>query len=98
MTPPTHQSEPGGEQDQGHGVVLHDQEEVYQQPISLISGSVEEVSLYFLGGDPIPYFRLVPIDPRSSFALQSKTNFIKFSIQPPVTQPSSQRIKINFEE
>ena len=42
MTPPTHQSEPGGEQDQGHGVVLHDQEEVYQQPISLISGSVED--------------------------------------------------------
>ena len=33
--------------------------------------SVEEVSLYFLGGDPIPYFGLVPIDPRSSFELNS---------------------------
>ena len=31
--------------------------------------SVEEVSLYFLGGDPIPYFGLVPIDPRSSFII-----------------------------
>ena len=29
--------------------------------------SVEEVSLYFFGGDPIPYIGLVPIDPRSSF-------------------------------
>ena len=28
--------------------------------------SVKEVSLYFLGGDPIPYIGLVPIDPRSS--------------------------------
>ena len=33
------------------------------------SMSIEEVSLYFLGGDPIPYFGLVPIDPRSSSIL-----------------------------
>ena len=32
MTPPTCQSGPGGQQDQGHGVVLHDQEEGYQPP------------------------------------------------------------------
>ena len=25
------------------------------------------MSLYFLGGDPIPYIGLVPIDPQSSF-------------------------------
>ena len=29
--------------------------------------SIEEVSLYFLGGDPIQYFGLDPIDPRSSY-------------------------------
>ena len=48
------------QQDQRHGVVLHDQG---KQPISFRSGSrqvsmsVEEVSiyLYFLGGDPIPF-------------------------------------------
>ena len=57
---------------QGHGVVLHDQGEGYQQPITFrcgsrqVSMSVEEVSLHFLGGDPIPYIGLVPIDPRSS--------------------------------
>ena len=28
--------------------------------------SVEKVSFYFLGGDPIPYIGLVPINPRSS--------------------------------
>ena len=28
-----------------------------------------EVSLYFFGGDPIPYIGLVPIDPRSSVAI-----------------------------
>ena len=55
---------PGGQQDQGHGVDLHDQGEVHQQPISFMS--VEEVSLYFFGGNPIPYFWLVPIVPRSS--------------------------------
>ena len=31
--------------------------------------SVEEVSLYFLGGVPIQYFGLDPIDPRSSCSL-----------------------------
>ena len=31
--------------------------------------SVEEVALYFLNGDPIPYNVLVPIDPQSSFYL-----------------------------
>ena len=52
---------------------LRDQREGYQQPITFRSGSrqvsmsVEEVSLHFLGGDPIPYIGLVPIDPRSSF-------------------------------
>ena len=57
---------PGGQQDQGHGHVLHDQGEGYQQPITFRSGSrqlsisVEKVSLYFLGGDPIPYIGLVP--------------------------------------
>ena len=60
ITPPTHPGGTGGQQDQGHGVVLHDHGEVYQQPI------FEEVSLYFLGGDPIQYFGLDPIDPRSS--------------------------------
>ena len=30
---------PGGQQDQGYGVVLHVQGEVYQQPIFLMSGS-----------------------------------------------------------
>ena len=35
--------------------------------VTIITGdSVEEVSLYYLGGDPIPYIGLVPIDPRSS--------------------------------
>ena len=67
MTPPTHPGGPGGQQDQGQGVVLHDQGEVYQQPITFRSGSrqvsmsVEEMSLYFLGGEPIPYIGLVPI-------------------------------------
>ena len=31
--------------------------------------SVEQVSLYFLGGDQIPYIGLVPIDPLSSLLL-----------------------------
>ena len=31
-----------------------------------VSMSVNEVSLYFLGGDPIPYIGLDPIDPRST--------------------------------
>ena len=54
------------------GVVIHDEGEGYQQPIFVRSGSrlvtisIEEVSLYFLGGVPIPYIGLVPIDPRSS--------------------------------
>ena len=34
--------------------------------VEVISMSVEEVSLYFLGGDTTQYFGLVPIDPRSS--------------------------------
>ena len=50
MTPPTHPGGPGGQQDQGHGVVPHDQGEVCQQPITFrrgsiyLSMSVEEVS------------------------------------------------------
>ena len=39
MTPPTHPGGPGGQQDQGHGVVLHDQEEGYQPPITFRSGN-----------------------------------------------------------
>ena len=39
MTPPTCQCGPGGQQDQGHGVVLHDQEEGYQPPITSRTGS-----------------------------------------------------------
>ena len=39
MTPPTHQGGPGGQQDQDHEVVIHDKGEVYQQPISFMSGS-----------------------------------------------------------
>ena len=35
MTPPTQSGGPGGQQYQGHGVVLHDHGEVYQQPIFL---------------------------------------------------------------
>ena len=31
---------PGGQQDQGHGVVLHDQGEGYQPPITSRSGSI----------------------------------------------------------
>ena len=56
--PPTQPGRPGGQRDEG---------EVYQQPIGFRSGSgqvsmsVEEVSLHFLGGDPIPYIGLVPI-------------------------------------
>ena len=34
--------------------------------------TVEEVSLYFLGGDPILYIGLVPIDPRSSLEVYNK--------------------------
>ena len=70
---------PDGQQDQGHGVVLHDWGEGYQHPITFRSGSrqlsisVEEVSLYFLGGDPIPYIGLVPIDPRSSYMFVTNT-------------------------
>ena len=63
--------------------VLHVQGEGYQQPIifrsrsSQVSMSVEEVSLYFLGGDPIPYIGLVPTDPRSSFfGILISTKFI----------------------
>ena len=34
----------------------------------VVTMSVEEVSsIYFLGGDPIQYFGLDPIDPRSSY-------------------------------
>ena len=39
MTPQTHPGgpgEPGGQQDQEHGVVLQDQGEEYQQPINSI--------------------------------------------------------------
>ena len=39
MTPPTHQGGPGRRQDQGHGVVLHDQKEGYQPPITSRTGS-----------------------------------------------------------
>ena len=34
MTPPTHPGGPGGQRDREHGVVLHDQEEGYQPPIT----------------------------------------------------------------
>ena len=37
--------------------------------------SVKEMSLYFLGGVPIQYFGLDPIDPRSSFIFSSMTFF-----------------------
>ena len=33
--------------------------------------SVKEVSLYFLGGVPIQYFGIDPIDPRSSLLILS---------------------------
>ncbi len=38
---------PGGQQDQGHGVVLHDQGEEYQQPIiwSEVSSSIQRTIL-----------------------------------------------------
>ena len=35
--------------------------------VGVVSMSVKEVSLYFLGGVPFQYFGLDPIDPRSSF-------------------------------
>ena len=67
MTLPTHPGGPGGQQDQGHGVVLHDQGEVYQQPISFMRGS----SIYL-------YFGLVPIDSRSSYIKQTLTFILPF--------------------
>ena len=39
--------------------------------------SVKEVSLYFLGGVPIQYFRLDPIDPQSSFFLTQKLLLVR---------------------
>ena len=39
MTPQTNPGGPGGQQDQGHGVVLHDQGEKYEQPITSSSKS-----------------------------------------------------------
>ena len=39
MTPFTHPGGTGGQQDQDHGVVLNDQGEDYQQPISFMSRS-----------------------------------------------------------
>ena len=39
MTPSTQPGGTGGQQDQGHGEVLHDQEEIYPQPIFFMSGS-----------------------------------------------------------
>ena len=41
MIPPTQQAKkiPGGQQDEGHEVVHHDQGEGYQQPKSFKSGS-----------------------------------------------------------
>ena len=41
--------------------------------------NVEEVSLSFLGGYPIPYFGLVPVEPRSSFAFFSLDS-LRFSV------------------
>ena len=45
MTPPTQPGGPGGQQDQGHGVVPHDQGDVYQQAITFRSRS-RQVSIY----------------------------------------------------
>ena len=81
MTPPTHQGGPGGQQDQGHGVVLHD------QGVEVVSTSVEEVCLYFLGGVPIQYFGLDPIDSRSSLNLFRDTYTI-FDPRPEKTSSS----------
>ena len=69
--PPRWIGGPGELQDQGHGVVVLEQGGVNQNPIfrsgsRQVSKSIKEVSLYFLGGDPILYIGLVPIDPRSS--------------------------------
>ena len=64
LSPSSQPNRPGRQQD--HRVVLHDQVEGYQQPITFKSGSrqvsmsVEEVFIYFLGGYPIPYIGLVP--------------------------------------
>ncbi len=44
--------------------------------VEVVSMSVEKISLYFLGGDPIQYFGLDPIDPRSSFPLKILKNAI----------------------
>ena len=38
MTPSTNLGGPGEQRDQGHGVVLHDQGEIYQQPIFFMNG------------------------------------------------------------
>ena len=39
MTPPTPLGGPGGQRDQEHGVVLHDQEKGYQPPITFRNGN-----------------------------------------------------------
>ena len=43
--------------------------------------SVEEVSLYFLGGDPISYFGLVPIDPQSSCQAQVQSPKVQILVK-----------------
>ena len=58
--------------DIGQSYMIKQKVEGYQQPKTFwigskqVSMSVEMVFLYFLGGDSIPYFGLVPIKPRSS--------------------------------
>ena len=39
--PPRFAGVPGGQQNQGHGVVLHDQEEEHQKPITPRNGSIK---------------------------------------------------------
>ena len=49
--------------------------------------SIEEVSFYFLGGDPIPFFGLVPIDPRSSWQFKFDALWsILLSVPEPVAE------------
>ena len=73
---------PGGQQEQGHGVVLHDQGEGYQQTKTFRSGSNKVAQglkeafqfqnpIFLLVLVPIPFLGLDLIDPRSSQSLQS---------------------------
>ena len=63
MTPPTHPGGPGGQQDQGFI------NNPYFLWVEVLSMSVKEVSLYFLGGVQIQYFWLTLSTPGLLFSV-----------------------------